>query len=70
MIAEKFLQGLRCKWCRRALGRSHLKMMLGGIEKDEAILYPVLCICGGMNVIGGELIERQIDQESPADRRL
>ena len=68
MIAEKFLQGLRCKWCDRALDRSHVTMMFSGIEKDEAILFPVLCICGGMNVIGGELIERKIDREASADR--
>jgi hypothetical protein len=36
---------------------------MSGIEKDEAVVYPVFCICGGLNVIGGEVIERNIDRE-------
>ena len=66
MIAEKFLAGLRCRWCSRVLTRSHLKIMLSGVEKDESIVYPVICICGGMNIIGGETIERRIDRETVA----
>jgi len=36
---------------------------MSGIEKDEALVYPVFCVCGGLNVIGGEIIERAIDRE-------
>lgn len=68
MIGEKLLQGLRCKWCQRPLAQSHLAMMFSGIEKDEAIVYPVLCVCGGVNVIGGELVQRKIDQGLTAHR--
>lgn len=63
MIAEKFLKGMRCRWCHRVLARSYLNLMLSGVEKDEAIVHPVVCICGGMNIIGGEIIERKIDRE-------
>ena len=63
MIADKFLQGLNCKSCKRPLVRSYLSIAMSGIEKDEAVVYPVFCICGGLNVIGGEVIERNIDRE-------
>jgi len=68
MIAEKFLQGLFCKSCKRSLVRSHLSIMLSGVEKDESIVYPVFCICGGVNIIGGEIIERKIDREQESVR--
>lgn len=63
MIAEKLLKGIFCKSCKRPLVRSYLSISLSGIEKDEAIVYPVFCICGGVNIIGGEIIERKIDRE-------
>ena len=65
MIADKFLQGLNCKSCKRSLVRSYLSIAMSGIEKDEAVVYPVFCVCGGLNVIGGEIIERAIDRERP-----
>ncbi len=68
MIADRFLKGISCKSCKRPLVRSYLSIMLSGVEKDEAIVYPVFCVCGGVNVIGGEIIERQIDREQKAVR--
>lgn len=68
MIADKFLKGRNCKSCKRPLARSYLSMVLSGVEKDEAIVYPVFCVCGAVNVIGGEIIERQIDREQKALR--
>ena len=62
-IAHKLLQGLSCKSCKRQLVRSHLSIVLSGIEKDDAIVYPVFCICGAVNIIGGDIVERKIDRE-------
>jgi hypothetical protein len=62
MIADKMLQGIFCKWCRRPLARSWLSTPTT-VEKDESVLCPVFCVCGGMTVVGGEIIERRIDKE-------
>jgi hypothetical protein len=68
MIADKMLRGLFCKWCGRSLARSYLSTP-GSVEKDESILCPVFCVCGGMTVVGGEIIERKIDREWRARER-
>ena len=38
----EILKGENCKWCGRDLTRSFLTRMIGGVEKADAILYPVL----------------------------
>jgi len=43
-----------CRWCGCDLSRSFLTRVTMGIEKDDALLYPVLCLCGGITVIGAE----------------
>jgi hypothetical protein len=66
MISD-LLENERCKWCGTDLSRSFLTRITMGIEKDDALLYPVLCLCGGITVIGAgrfvshldELCERQ-----------
>ena len=51
MIAD-ILQGESCKWCGRELSQSFLTRVTMGIEKADTIVYPVLCLCGGITVIG------------------
>ena len=51
MIAD-LLANEACKWCGRSLSKSYLTMVSLGIEKKDALLYPVLCLCGGITVIG------------------
>jgi len=51
MIAD-LLKNENCKWCGRNLSLSFLTRVSLGIEKGDALLYPVLCICGGITVIG------------------
>jgi hypothetical protein len=38
-----------------------------GIEKGDALLYPVLCLCGGITVIGAGTFVSHLDKLS--DRR-
>jgi hypothetical protein len=66
MIAD-LLESESCKWCGRELSQSFLTRLTMGVEKDSALLFPVLCICGGITVIGAgtfishfdELIEKK-----------
>ncbi len=51
MIAD-ILQGEACKWCGRNLSGSFLAQVTMGVEKGDALLFPVLCICGGISIIG------------------
>jgi len=51
MICD-LLEGEFCKSCGRDLSRSFLTRITLGIEKGDALLYPVLCVCGGITVIG------------------
>ncbi len=51
MITD-LLRGEGCKWCGRDLSRSFLVRVSAGVEKGDTILYPILCICGGITVIG------------------
>ena len=46
------LEGEACKWCGRDLRESFLAQVGTGIEKSDTILFPALCICGGITVIG------------------
>jgi len=41
-----------CKWCARPLTGSVLTRITPVIKRGEWFLYPVLCICGGITVIG------------------
>ena len=51
MISD-LLKSESCKWCGRNLADSFLTNVTLGIEKADTLLYPVLCICGGITVIG------------------
>jgi hypothetical protein len=56
MISD-ILENESCKWCGRRLAKTFLTGVTLGIEKGDTILYPVLCLCGGITVVGaGTLI--------------
>jgi len=64
------LEGESCKWCGRNLARSFLRSMISGVEKANTILYPVLCICGGITVIGaGTFVSHFDDLNEDMDRQ-
>ena len=50
------------KWCGRNLSESFLTRVTLGIEKADAMLYPVLCICGGITVIGAGTFISHFDE--------
>ena len=41
-----------CKWCGRALEESFLTRISPSVTRGEWKLTPVLCICGGVTVLG------------------
>jgi hypothetical protein len=51
-MIQDLLKSENCKWCGRKLSESFLTRLTIGIEKGDALLFPVLCICGGITVIG------------------
>lgn len=62
MIAD-LLTNETCKWCGRSLSKSYLTMLsTGGIEKKDSLLYPALCLCGGITVIGAGVFVSHIDK--------
>jgi len=61
MLAD-ILHGENCKWCGRDLSQSFLTRMTMGIEKADTIVYPVLCLCGGITVIGAGTFVSHFDE--------
>ena len=61
MLAE-ILTGEACKWCGRDLSRSFLSRVSLGVDKAHTTLYPVLCICGGITVIGAGTFVSHFDE--------
>lgn len=51
-MTSDILRGEACRGCGRDLSRSFLTKITLGIEKGDALLYPVLCVCGAITVIG------------------
>ena len=58
------LESESCKWCGRNLSRSFLTRVSMGIEKADTILYPVLCIYGGITVVGAGTFVSHLDELS------
>jgi len=56
------LESESCKWCGRNLSHSFLTQVTMGIEKDDTIVYPVLCICGGITVVGAGTFVSHMDE--------
>ncbi len=67
MISD-LLEGQPCRWCGSNLSRSFLTRVTMGIEKDDALLYPVLCLCGGITVIGAETFISHNDDQGEKRR--
>jgi hypothetical protein len=67
MISD-LLENEYCKWCGRKLSESFLTRLTGGIEKADTVVYPVLCLCGGITVIGAGTFISHFDElmERPA----
>lgn len=63
MATSELLTGEYCKWCGRHLRDSFLAEVAGGIEKDGAPLFPVLCLCGGITVIGAGTFVSYFDRQ-------
>ncbi len=61
-MIEEFLVGEACKWCGRDLSQSYLTRLGGGIAKGSTIVHPVLCICGGITVVGAGTFVSHFDQ--------
>lgn len=68
MLSE-VLRGEACKWCGRDLARSYLARLTVGIEKGDTILHPVLCICGGITVIGAGSFVSHMDEVTGEEGR-
>jgi len=61
MISD-VLRGEACKWCGRDLAKSYPARLSAGVDKGDAILYPVLCICGGITVVGAGSFVSHFDE--------
>lgn len=68
MISD-LLENENCKWCGRELSRSFLTRITPGIEKTDALLYPVLCICGGITVVGAGTVISHFDELTERKKR-
>jgi hypothetical protein len=66
-MSRKLLNGENCKWCGRDLSRSYLTRVALGIEKHDSLLYPVLCLCGGITVVGAVTSVSHIDDLTDDD---
>jgi hypothetical protein len=61
-MIHELLEPENCKWCGRKLAESFLTRLTTGIEKADTMLFPVLCICGGITVIGAGTFISHFDQ--------
>ncbi len=61
MISD-LLEREYCKWCGRNLSQSFLTRVTMGIEKGDSIVHPILCICGGITVIGAGTFTSHFDE--------
>jgi len=63
-MSAEFLENESCKWCGRNLSKSFLTRVTMGVEKNDTLLFPVLCLCGGITVIGAGVFVSHIDDLS------
>lgn len=56
------LTGEHCRQCGRDLSKSFLTRVTLGIEKGDTIVHPVLCVCGGITVIGAGTFISHVDE--------
>jgi hypothetical protein len=62
MSVADILRGEACKWCGRDLSKSYLTRITPGVERGDTILFPVLCLCGGITVIGAGTFSSHFDE--------
>jgi hypothetical protein len=60
-MLRALLEGDFCKWCGRPLSRSVIAQ-LAAVERTDTVLYPVLCVCGGITVIGAGTFVSHFDE--------
>jgi len=63
-VTGELLEGEHCRWCGRDLRHSFLSEVAGGIEKEGSMLFPILCVCGGITVIGAGTFVSYFDEVS------
>ena len=63
-MINDILENEFCRWCGRNLSQSFLTRITLGVEKADTLLYPVLCICGGITVIGAGTFISHFDELS------
>ena len=61
-MISAILRGEDCKWCGQDLSKSFLSRVTLGVEKQDSLLFPVLCLCGGITVIGAITAISHIDE--------
>jgi hypothetical protein len=61
-MTQELLKGEGCKACGRDLSESFLAEISGGVAKGETVLFPVLCLCGGITVVGAGTFHSHIDE--------
>jgi hypothetical protein len=67
-MSSDILENESCKWCGRKLSESFLTRLTLGVEKADTLLYPVLCTCGGITVIGAGTFISHFDELSKRER--
>ena len=72
MATNELLDNECCRWCGRNLGVSFLAEVACAIEKNGVPLFPILCVCGGITVIGAGTFFSHFDQvaEPPNGRKV
>jgi hypothetical protein len=66
-MLNELLRHESCKWCGRKLLKSCLMSMTAVVEKTDTIVYPVLCLCGGITVIGAGTFISHFDELSEGE---
>ena len=69
MATHELLSGEYCRWCDRHLYESFLAEVASAIEKNGLPLFPILCVCGGITVIGAGTFVSPFDQVASANER-
>jgi hypothetical protein len=69
LVTAELLHDENCKWCGRNLSQSFLAEVSPGIPKSGTVLFPVLCVCGGITVVGAGTFVSHFDQVAGANER-
>jgi hypothetical protein len=63
MVFEDVIASEICKWCGRELRRSYvMRLKKMGIVKGYRYMIPVLCICGGITLVGANTTLTSYDE--------